>query len=143
MRTLLVSLVSCAVVAVCFSAAANDAPKEKAKVENRVFELRTYHAAPGKMKDLNARFRDHTCKLFEKHGMTIVGFWNPADPAEAEKKLVYILAFPSKDAADKAWKAFRDDPDWATVRDASEKNGKLVDKVESVWLNATDYLPIK
>jgi NIPSNAP len=143
MKTLLVSLVSCGVVAICFSAAANDAPKEKTKAENRVFELRTYHAAPGKMKDLHARFRDHTCKLFEKHGMTIVGFWSPADATEAEKKLVYILAFPSKDAADKAWKAFREDPDWASARDASEKNGKLVDKVESVWLNATDYSPIK
>jgi hypothetical protein len=143
MKTLLASLVAFGLAALCFSAAANDAPKEKAKVENRVFELRTYHAAPGKMKDLHARFRDHTCKLFEKHGMTIVGFWSPADPSEAEKKLIYILAFPSKEAADKAWKGFRDDPDWMSVKKESEKNGTLVEKVESVWMNATDYSPMK
>jgi NIPSNAP len=109
------------------------------KVENRVFELRTYYAAPGKMADLHARFRDHTCKLFEKHGMTIVGFWSPDNAADAQKKLIYILAFPSKEAKDKAWKNFQADADWQTARADSEKNGKLVDKVESVMMNPTDY----
>ncbi len=118
------------------------AEKEK-KVENRVFELRVYHAAPGKMKALHARFRDHTNKLFEKHGMTIVGFWSPIDEKEAEKKLYYILAYPSKEAADKAWKAFREDSDWIAARQASEKDGALVERVESVYLNPTDYSPIK
>lgn len=109
------------------------------KVENRVFELRTYYAAPGKMADLHTRFRDHTCKLFEKHGMTIIGFWSPEKPEEAEKKLIYILAYPSKDAKDKAWKAFQADPAWQKAKSESEKNGKLVDKVESVTMNPTDY----
>jgi hypothetical protein len=109
------------------------------KVENRVFELRTYYAAPGKMADLHARFRDHTCKLFEKHGMTIIGFWSPDKAEDAEKKLIYILAFPSKDAKDKAWKAFQADPEWQKAKTESEKNGKLVDKVESVMMNPTDY----
>jgi len=115
---------------------------EKKKVDTRVFELRTYHAAPGKMKALHARFRDHTCALFKKHGMTIIGFWSPVDPAQAEKTLVYLLAFPSKQAADASWKAFRDDPDWQKVRKESEKDGKLVDKVESVFLTPTDYSPL-
>src|SRR5246127_3387094 len=78
------------------------AEKEK-KVDTRVFELRIYHAAEGKMKALHARFRDHTCALFKKHGMTIVGFWSPTDAKEAEEKLVYILAYPSREAAKKAW----------------------------------------
>lgn len=113
------------------------------KKDQRVFELRTYYAHPGKMDALHARFRDHTCKLFEKHGMTIVGFWSPIDSKQAENKLVYLLAFPSKPAADESWKGFRDDPEWKTAREASEKDGKLVDKVESVYLNPTDYSPLK
>jgi hypothetical protein len=123
-----------------FAAGAN---REDTKVEPRVFELRTYYAAPGKMEALHARFRKHTCRLFQKHGMTLIGFWSPTDPKEAEKKMVYLLAFPSKEAADKAWKAFRDDPEWKAAKAASEKDGVLVEKVESVYLNPTDYSPLK
>jgi hypothetical protein len=111
--------------------------------ETRVFELRTYYAAPGKMEALHKRFREHTCKLFEKHGMTIVGFWSPTNSKEAEEKLVYLLAFPSKGAADKSWKDFRADPDWNRAREASERDGKLVERVESVYLSPTDYSPMK
>jgi hypothetical protein len=112
-------------------------------VPARVFEMRTYYAHPGKMQALHERFRKHTCKLFEKHGMTLVGFWSPIDQKEAENKMVYILAFPSRAAAKKAWDGFRNDPDWKTAKDASEKDGPLVAKVESVYLNATDYSPVK
>ena len=119
------------------------AEKEKKVDDHRVFELRIYHAAEGKMKALHARFRDHTNALFKKHGMTVVGFWSPIDEKEAEKKLYYILAYPSKDAADKSWKAFREDPDWIKAKAASETDGTLVDKAESVYLNPTDYSPIK
>src|SRR5438270_2856165 len=104
------------------------------KVDSRVFELRTYHAAPGKMDALHARFRDHTCRLFKKHGMTIVGFWTPTQPDEAQHKLIYLLAHASKGAADKSWQAFRDDPDWTAVKTASEKDGKLVEKIDQVFL---------
>jgi NIPSNAP len=109
----------------------------------RVFELRTYYPAPGKIKALHDRFRNHTNKLFEKHGMTIIGFWVPLDAKEAEHKLVYLLAFPSKEAADKSWAAFRQDPEWNNARAASEVNGKLVERVESVFMRATDYSPLK
>jgi hypothetical protein len=123
------------------------AAKKEAKggkaVATRVFEMRTYYAAPGKMKALHARFRDHTCKLFEKHGMTLIGFWSPIDPQEAEEKMIYLLAFPSREAADKSWKAFVDDPAWIAAKEASEKDGKLVEKFERVFLNPTDYSPIK
>jgi len=92
---------------------------------------------------LQARFRDHTCKLFEKHGMTIIGFWNPVDPQSADAKLIYLLAFPSRDAARKSWSAFMQDPEWKQAREASEKGGRLVNRVESVFLNPTDYSPLK
>lgn len=129
--------------AVGLTAYGADKDKGDKKVDTRVFEMRTYYAAPGKMTALHARFRDHTNKLFQKHGMTLIGFWSPTDPKAAEEKMVYILAFPSREAADKSWKAFRDDPEWKTAKDASEKNGPLVQKVESVFLNPTDYSPIK
>ena len=119
------------------------ASKEGKKVDPRVFELRTYTAKPGKMKALHTRFKDHTNKLFEKHGMTIIGFWSPLDEKQADEKLIYLLAFPSKEAADKSWKAFREDPDWVKAKNASEKDGPLVQKVESVYLNPTDYSPLK
>ena len=110
---------------------------------DRVFELRTYYAAPGKLNALHARFRDHTNKIFQKHGMTIIGFWTPADPQTADNTLIYLLAFPSKEAADKSWKEFREDPDWIKAKTESEKNGKIVEKVESVFLNPTDYSALK
>ena len=113
------------------------------KVDTRVFELRTYHAAPGKMDALNSRFRDHTCALFKKHGMTIIGFWNPSDAKNADKTLIYLLAFPSREAADKSWKDFAADPEWKKAKDESEKEGKLVEKVERIFLNPTDYSPMK
>lgn len=114
------------------------APRPAAK-EMRLFELRTYYAAPGKLDALNARFRDHTTKLFEKHGITNVGYWVPAD--NKSNQLVYLLAFPNKEEHDKSWKAFAEDPDWKSAREASEVNGRLVDKIESLFLNATDYSP--
>jgi hypothetical protein len=119
------------------------ADEPKSAAEGRVFEMRTYYANPGKMKALHARFRDHTCKLFEKHGMTIVGFWSPIDKTKAEEVMVYILAYPSKEAADKAWTAFREDPDWIKAKADSEKAGVLVKKVESVFLMGTDYSKLK
>ncbi len=125
------------------SALIADSPKGEKKMDTRVFELRTYHAAPGKMEALNSRFRDHTCELFKKHGMTIIGFWNPTDAKDAEKTLIYLLAFPSQEAADRSWKAFVADPEWKKAKEASEKEGRLVEKVERVFLNPTDYSPLK
>ena len=95
------------------------------------------------MKALHARFRDHTCKLFEKHGMTIIGFWSPTDAKEAEEKMVYILAYPSKEAADKSWEAFRNDPDWKAAKERRRRTARWSTRSESVFLNPTDYSPIK
>jgi hypothetical protein len=118
-------------------ARAADAPKE------RVFEMRTYHTFDGKLDALHARFREHTNKLFVKHGMELVGYWTPTDGDAAKNTLVYILAYPSREAREKSWKAFSADPEWKAVREASEKDGKIVAKVDSVFLKPTDYSPIK
>jgi len=112
--------------------------------DSRCFELRTYYAAPGKLEALNARFRDHTCALFKKHGMEIVGFWIPAEQKDgADTKLVYMLAHKSREAAKKSFADFGNDPEWKKARAESEANGKLVEKVESVFMSATDYSPMK
>ena len=119
---------------------APDAPAGTA----RVFELRTYTASPGKLDALNARFRDHTIALFKKHGMGVVGFWEPLDKeAGAGEKLVYILAHKSRAAAEASWKSFRDDPEWVKVKADSEMAGALTTKIESVFLAGTDYSPLK
>jgi hypothetical protein len=110
---------------------------------DRVFEMRTYIANPGKITALHARFRDHTNKLFVKHGMELVGYWTPTSGENAENTLVYILAYPSEEAKVKAWKEFAADPDWVKAKAESEKEGGLVGKVISVMMKPTDYSPIK
>src|SRR6187402_2635832 len=107
--------------------------------DTRCFEMRVYYAAEGKLDELNKRYRDHTCKLFEKHGMQNIGYWMPLD--NPERKLVYLLAYPSREARETSWKAFMGDPDWQKAWKASEVNGKLVAKAESRFLTATDYSP--
>lgn len=110
----------------------------------RTFELRTYTAAPGKLEALSARFRDHTLALFAKHGMKVVGFWVPSDKDRgSDNTLIYMLEFPDRAAREKSWEEFRKDPQWIAVRDASEANGKLVEKVDFLFLTATDYSPLK
>ena len=108
--------------------------------ENRVFEMRTYYTAEGKLENLLTRFRDHTTRLFEKHGMQNIGYWVPKDKPNT---LVYILAYKDEAAAKAAWDAFRQDPEWVKARTASEVNGKLVDKVESVFMRPADFSKIK
>lgn len=110
-----------------------------AEPDSRVFEMRTYYAAPHKLDALHARFRDHTAKLFEKHGMTNIGYWVPLD--NPERKLIYVLAYSSREAREKAWQAFGADPEWKRAKEASEVEGKLVDKVGIKFLKATDYSP--
>ena len=124
--------------------AAPAAPSPSIVKGSRTFELRTYYAMPGRLEALHARFRNHTIALFKKHGMTVVGFWAPTAPADAAANtLVYVLAYPSDEAREAAWKAFGSDPEWIAARDASERNGKIVAKVESVMMKATDYSDLK
>lgn len=114
-------------------------PAAAEAADTRCYEMRIYYATPGKLDALNTRFREHTCKLFEKHGMVNIGYWLPM--TNTENKLVYLLAYPSREAREKSWKAFSADPDWRTAAKESEKDGKLVTKADSIFLAATDFSP--
>ena len=110
---------------------------------NRLFELRAYHAAPGKLGALQARFANHTLSLFAKHGLTIVGFWVARDAdGHPGNDLVYLLAFPDSQAREQSWEAFRVDPDWLKARAESEADGPLLNSLESVLLDPTSYSPM-
>lgn len=140
-RLALTCLVAPLVLAATSQAAPPEAPAARG---TKVFEMRTYYTHPGRLDALNKRFREHTCKLFQKHGMELVGFWTPqADQKGHEDTLVYLLAFPSREAADKAWKDFGADPEWKAAREASEKDGPIVKKVDRLFLDPTDYSAIK
>jgi hypothetical protein len=109
----------------------------------RVFELRTYTAPDGKLGELHARFRDHTLRLFERHGITSVVYLKPLDAPSSGNTLVYLLAHPSREAAKANWAAFAADPEWKKVASESQVNGRIVAKVESVFFEAADYSPMK
>lgn len=115
------------------------ATAEAAAPDARLYELRTYHAAPGKLDALLTRFRDHTCGLFRKHGMTQLGYWVPVE--NPGNLLVYLLAYPDRAARDAAWGGFLADPEWKKAQAASELDGKLVAKVDEWFLAATDFSP--
>ena len=108
------------------------------KEDPMLYELRTYHTPEGKLDALNARFRNHTMTLFEKHGMKNIMYWTPVDKPNT---LIYVIAHKDKAAADASWKAFRDDPEWQKVAEETQRDGKLVEKVESVYMTPTDYSP--
>lgn len=107
--------------------------------DSRCYELRVYHCNPGKLNDLNRRFRDHTTKLFEKHGMTNIGYWTPID--NPDEKLYYVLSYPDRAAREASWAAFMADTTWQRVSKASEVNGKIIEKIESIFLKTTDFSP--
>jgi len=115
----------------------------QAQGRGKVFELRTYTSPDGRLNDLVARFRNDTLRIFEKHGMHNVGYWLPTDAPAASNTLVYILAHDSRDAATKSWAAFREDPEWQAVAQRTQANGPIVTKVESLFLEATDFSPLK
>lgn len=138
MRKLISSLAGALVCTVATLIITQSAPA--AEADKRCFEMRVYYAAEGKLDDLHARFRDHTVKLFEKHGMANMGYWVPVD--NTNSTLIYLLAYPNREAREASWKAFQADPGWKTAKANSEKNGALVAKVESTFLSATDYSPL-
>jgi len=115
--------------------------EEKAVKNQRVYELRTYTTHPGRLEALNKRFREHTVKLFEKHGMKNEVYWVPTDEKLRDNTLIYIVSHESEEAATKSWAAFQADPVWKAARDASEVDGKIVLKVERVFMKTTDYSP--
>jgi NIPSNAP len=111
---------------------------------NRVFELRIYHTLPGKTSALQAEFRDKVTKLFAKHDLKAVGYWAPEDAPASENTFVYILAHPSRDAAKKHWDAFRADPEFqAMMKEQQAPDAKLVEKVDSTYMDPVDFSPMK
>jgi len=137
-RTLLQALPAATLLPAALWAATQS---DKSDSAQGVYELRVYHAAPGKLGDLLTRFREHTIKLFDRHGIKSIAYWTPLDEPEKSKTLIYILQHPSREAAAVNWKSFQDDPEWKSVHDKSEMNGKLVDKVDSTFLTLTDFSP--
>lgn len=115
----------------------------QARSGGQVFELRTYTTPEGKLPNLLARFEEHTMRIFEKHGMKNVGYWTPQDAPDSENTLIYILSHADREAAAKSWQAFRDDPDWQKVSQESQVDGRIVSKVESVFMDPTDFSPMK
>lgn len=134
-----IALVALSIIAV----AALNAPTAQAQSGGPVYELRIYTTLEGKLPLLLARFRDHTTKLFEKHGMQNVGYWVPADPPKSQNTLYYILKHKSREAATASWDAFRKDPAWIKVQKESEADGKIVEKVESMFMSPTDFSKLK
>lgn len=115
----------------------------EAQAGKRVFELRTYTAPEGKLGELQARFRNHTVRIFEKHGMTNVGYFVPQDAPASQNTLIYILAHKDREAAKQSWAAFQKDPDWVKARTESEANGRLTTQVLSVFMDPTDFSQMK
>ena len=110
----------------------------------RVFEIRTYYTHPGRLDALHKRFREHTMKMFEKHGMTNVAYWTFEDSPARENTLIYVISHASREQAKANWAAFGADPEWKKIAAASEADGgKIVAKVDSVFVDATDYSPLK
>jgi hypothetical protein len=111
--------------------------------QDRVYELRTYTCYEGKLDALKTRFRDHTIEIFKRHGMESIGYWVPRDGEKSKNTLIYILAHPSREAAQANWDAFRNDPEWKKVSADSEANGKIVSHVDFVFMDPTDFSKMK
>jgi hypothetical protein len=143
MRTLLSIAVALGVVVTGWTGLSRPISAAEPAPAGKVYELRIYKTNPGKLQALHARFRDHTCQLFKKHGIEVIGFWTPLEGDEAGDTLYYIIAFPSVEAQKTAWKAFQNDPEWKKAKADSEKGGVLVKEVKSKFMKATDYSPIR
>jgi hypothetical protein len=115
-----------------------------ASAADRVFELRIYTVNDGKMEALKARFRDHATAMFKKHHMEVIAYWTPqSDDPKSKDTFIYILAHASREAAANNWKEFRADPDWMKAQAESEKDGPLVKKIDSTFMDALPFSPMK
>ena len=131
------------VAGLCLGAGISGVRAADAPQAARVFEIRTYYTLPGRLEALHKRFREHTMKMFEKHGMTNVAYWTPQDSPGHENTLIYVVAHASREQAKKNWAAFIADPEWQKIAADSQKDGKIVERIESVFMDATDYSPLK
>lgn len=110
-----------------------------------LYEMRIYTPEPGKKAALDARFRDHTVGLFQKHGMTPIGFFHVYTPpgAPADDRLFYVMGYKDRAARDESWRAFAQDPEWQKVYADSQKDGSLTTQggIENVFLSPAEYSP--
>ena len=142
MKTLIRTISLMSVVAVMVSGLIIE-PVAAQAASGKVFELRTYKSTPGNLDKLLARFRDHTMRIFEKHGMTNIGYWIPTDEAESADTLVYLLSHENQEAAANSWRAFSQDPEWQKVNADSNANGPILDSVQRKFMTATDFSQMK
>lgn len=142
-QRLIAGMLAAAALAVGLAWTAGSTTAEEKKVSGRLYELRTYTTHPGRLEALHQRFKNHTIKLFEKHGMKNGMYWVPTDEKLSQNTLIYVVSHENADAAKKSWDAFRADPEWQKVRAESEKDGPIVAKVESVYMSLVDYSPVK
>ena len=119
-----------------------DSAAVHAQASGTVFELRTYTANEGKMDGLLNEFRSYAARIFERHGMTNVGYWVPTEAPRSEDTLIYILQHESRDAASQSWDAFIQDPEWRAAFEELNADGRLAASVESVFMAATDFSPL-
>jgi len=134
-------VVGAGALAVQANAAPDPAPQG---ADHRVFELRTYHAVPGKFEDLKARFRDHVLDLFAKHGLEpIGGYYEPMEGPGVGNTIIYVLVHESREAADRNWASFAADPEWVKAKADSEADGPLTTSVTRQWLQPTDFSPVQ
>ena len=125
------------------AATAAQGAAQAAANDERVFELRTYTSHPGRLADVERRFRQHTTYLFDKSGMKNIAYFVPVDTPQSQNTLIYIISHPSREAAQRSWAAFRADSAWIRARTASEANGPIVMRAQSVFMKATDFSPIQ
>ncbi len=125
--------------------ALNDYSPEVGKSDpQKLYELRIYTTAEDRLDALNARFRDHTVKIFDRHGLKSFAYWTPTDEPKSKNVLVYVLEYDSRDAAKAGWKKFGSDPDWKKARAESEQDGRILSqRPESVYMTPTAYSPTK
>jgi len=146
MKKTMVGVVAVAAAFVAGFVARDVVPGETAvlaQAAGKVYELRTYTAPDGKLPELHARFRNHTLRIFQKHGMENVIYFAPQDAPLSQNTLIYLIAHKSRAAAKESWAAFQKDPEWQKVSTESQVNGKIVAGVQSVFLDPTDYSPMK
>ncbi len=138
-------MVACAtlIVGLLLGASLQATQAADAAPAGKVFEIRTYHTFPGRLDALHKRFREHTLKIFEKHGMTNVGYWVPQDSPARDTTLIYVISHASREAAKANWAAFIADPEWKKIAADSQVDGKIIERIESVFMDATDYSPLK
>lgn len=129
-----------------FMSATDYSPKFKneEKSDDAVYELRIYRTNEGKLPNLDARFRDHTIGIFNRHGIQSVAYWHPTDEPDSKDTLIYIIRHDSRDASKVSWKSFGSDEEWKKVAKESQKDGRFLrERPESIYMNATDYSALR